>query len=377
MAFTFIHTADWQLGKSFGQFPDAQAGPLREARIEVISRIAKAATEEGATHIFVAGDVWDSAIPSNTTLRQPLTVMGETPEVIWWLLPGNHDPDGADGLWDRVEEIAPKNVRVFREPKPVEIEAGVSLLPAPWQRIQHGQDLTAWMDLAKTPPGNLRIGLAHGAVKGFGTEGDTDREVIPPTRAETARLDYLALGDWHGRSAINSKTHYSGTPEPDRHKMGARGQVLLVTVGAGPEPLIREIPTAKYDWPVLSLKLQPDEIGASLEVLENRLSEGQPLRRTHVRLDVSGGVTVADWTVFEARINALRGDCASLQLRGETDVNIVVVPEDIDALDAQGSVRDAAQDLLNRRNDEDLSKLDRDIASEALQILLRYGAETA
>lgn len=377
MTFTFIHTADWQLGKSFGQFPDAQAGPLREARIEVIGRIAKAAAEEGVTHVLVAGDVWDSAIPSNTTLRQPLTVMGETPEIIWWLLPGNHDPDGPDGLWDRVEEIAPKNVRVLREPKVVEIEAGVSLLPAPWQRIQHGQDLTAWMDTAETSAGNLRIGLAHGAVKGFGTEGDTDREIIPPTRAETAKLDYLALGDWHARSAINTKTQYSGTPEPDRHKVGARGQVLLVTLETGAEPVVQEISTAKYDWPVLSLTLQPGDISVSLDALENHLSEGQPLRRTHARLDISGEATVADWTIFEARLNALRGECASLQLRGETDVNIVVVPEDIDALDAQGSVRDAAQDLLDRRQDEDLSKIDRDIAGEALQILLRYGADTA
>jgi len=377
LAFTFIHTADWQLGKSFGQFPDAQAGSLREARIEVISRIAKSAAEEGATHVLVAGDVWDSAIPSNTTLRQPLTVMGETPEIIWWLLPGNHDPDGPDGLWDRVEEIAPKNVRVLRDAKPVEIEDGVLLLPAPWQRIQHGQDLTAWMDVAETPAGNLRIGLAHGAVKGFGTEGDTDREIIPPTRVETANLDYLALGDWHARSAINSKTQYSGTPEPDRHKTGARGQVLLVTLEPEAEPVIREISTATYDWPVLSLTLQPDDISASLDALENYLSKGQPLRRTHARLNISGEATVADWTIFEARLNALRGECASLQLRGETDVNIVVVPEDIDALDAQGSVRDAAQDLLDRRQDEDLSKIDRDIAGEALQILLRYGAETA
>ena len=79
MAFTFIHTADWQLGKSFGQFPPETAGALRLARQDVIPRIAKAARDAGAKHVLVAGDVWDSKIPSNTTLRQPLAILGEAP----------------------------------------------------------------------------------------------------------------------------------------------------------------------------------------------------------------------------------------------------------------------------------------------------------
>lgn len=375
MAFTFIHTADWQLGKRFGQFPEAAAALLRDARVEVISRIAQAATENNVRHILVAGDVWDSATPSNRTLRQPLAVMGESPDLTWWLLPGNHDPDGPDGLWGRVEDIAPETVRVLREPKAVEMEAGVYCLPAPWQRIQHGQDLTQWMDAAETPDGALRIGLAHGAVKGFGTEGDFDREIIPPNRYEQARLDYMALGDWHGRSEINARTFYAGTPEPDRHKAGARGQVLLVTLEAGVAPIIRDLPVAQFDWPVISLKLSPNEVETALTELRQKLSDGHALRRTHAQINLSGEVTVSDWTQFETEIDVLRGECASLTLRGENNVSRIIIPEDIAALDAQGSVRDAAQILLDRQSEMDLSKADRDIAGDALQLLLRYGAE--
>ena len=140
MAFTFIHTADWQLGKSFGQFPAETAGALRLARQSVISRIADVAREKGASHVLVAGDVWDSAIPSNATLRQPLAILGEAADIHWWLLPGNHDPDGTDGLWDRIEAIKPDNVHTLREASAVEITDGVFILPAPWARIPHGED---------------------------------------------------------------------------------------------------------------------------------------------------------------------------------------------------------------------------------------------
>lgn len=336
-----------------------------------------AAKGQGAKHIFVAGDVWDSALPSNTNLRQPLTVMGEYPDLTWWLLPGNHDPDGPDGLWDRVESLAPENVKSLRHQKPVEIETGVFVLPAPWQRIQHGQDLTSWMDGAETPQGAFRIGLAHGSVQGFGTEGDTDREIISPERVERAALDYLALGDWHAQKQVNPRSYYPGTPEPDRHKTGSRGQVLAVTLHKGATPEVKAISTAQYDWPVISASLQAEEVNVEFKKIRETLEEGQPLRRTYAQLHLSGEVSVGEWSEVETFLESLTGECASLDIRGQGDLRLIVIPEDIDALDTQGSVRDTAQTLLKRRDDADLSKEDRAIAEDALRLLLRYGAETA
>jgi len=377
MAFTFIHTADWQLGKSFGQFPEDIGGALRLARQRVISKIAEAATAAGAKHVLVAGDVWDSAIPSNTTLRQPLTIMGEAAELQWWLLPGNHDPDGPDGLWDRIDTIKPANVRTLRSAEAVEIKKGVFILPAPWTRIQHGRDLTDWMPACETAKGALRIGLAHGGVRGFGSEGEGAREIIPPDRAETARLDYLALGDWHAHAEISTRAAYPGTPEPDRHKVGARGQVLAVTLEVGKAPVVETVPTASYDWPLIDLAVEPGTIEAKLKDLRAALQAGHPLRRTHVRLNISGEMTVEDWAMFETFKDEMTGESASFDLRGANLVRLVVVAEDIESLDAQGSVREAAEALAAKSEDPDISREDRQIASEALRLLFRYAGETA
>lgn len=377
MAFTFIHTADWQLGKSLGQFPAEIGGALRLARQSVITKIAEVAREAGAKHVLVAGDVWDTKTPSNPTLRQPLTIMGEATDIHWWLLPGNHDPDGTDGLWDRIEAVKPENVHALREAKPVEIEDGVIILPAPWSRIQHGQDLTDWMAGCDTPDGALRIGLAHGGVRGFGSDAEGGREIIPPDRAETAGLDYLALGDWHAYAEITPRTTYPGTPEPDRHKAGARGQVLSVTLETEQLPQIKIIETASYDWPMIRLTVEPGSISSHLTQLREDLQTGHPLRNTHARLDISGEMTVEDWSAFETFAEEMRGECASFDVRGAETIRLVVIAQDIEALDAQGSVREAAEDLAARSEDPDISLEDRQIASEALRLLFRYAGESA
>ena len=45
VTFTFVHTADWQIGKTFGAFPEEKASVLRHARLDAIDRIAEAARE--------------------------------------------------------------------------------------------------------------------------------------------------------------------------------------------------------------------------------------------------------------------------------------------------------------------------------------------
>jgi DNA repair exonuclease SbcCD nuclease subunit len=303
--------------------------------------------------------------------------MGEAGDIQWWLLPGNHDPDGADGLWDRIDDVKPKNVHTLRRAEAFEICSDVFLLPAPWARIQHGQDLTDWMSGCETPEGALRIGIAHGGVRGFGSEDNGAREIIPPNRAETAKLDYLALGDWHGFKTISPRMAYSGTPEPDRHKSGARGQVLAVTLKTGHLPKIESLPTASYDWPLVDLALQPGAVKTLTQELRRSLETGHPLRQTHARVNLSGEMTVEDWAEFEAFLEEMTGECASFDVRGMSDVRLVVVAEDIDSLDAQGSVRETAERLAARSENSDLSRGDRQIASDALRLLFSYASQTA
>lgn len=86
----FLHSADWQLGKSFGRFePDLRAA-LGEARFDAIDAIGGIARDEGIGHVIVAGDIFYTDGPTDRTIVQAVSRMERHP-CRRWLLPGNHD----------------------------------------------------------------------------------------------------------------------------------------------------------------------------------------------------------------------------------------------------------------------------------------------
>src|SRR3546814_18588716 len=85
----------------------------------------------------------------------------------WVLLPGNHDPARADGLWSRLVGEAPETVIVCLEPQPIELAEGYWLLPAPLQYKRTQDDPTTWFDHHEQPDGAKQIGLAHGSIPTF------------------------------------------------------------------------------------------------------------------------------------------------------------------------------------------------------------------
>lgn len=374
--FRFIHTADWQIGAPFGSYESELSARLREARVSAIERIGNLAQDKSVQHIIVAGDVWDSEQPSDSMIRQPLDIMGETADATWWLLPGNHDPHRRNMLWDRIGSRAPDNVRLMLEPEPVEAERGVWFLPAPWTAKMPGRDLTEWMDEASTPEGALRIGVGHGSIHDFYEFDESEARsthVISPDRARNANLDYLALGDWHGVVEINPRVWYSGTPEPDRFRRNKPGHVLLVELQKDAQPNVEICPTAEYNWQICDIQCLPRvEAYPELDALESQGS----LRQTLFQIYLRGQLLHDEWTMLSQRLMKLAERCAFLD-ELDSGLSILVSQDDLNALDQGGSVRMAAESLLERKEDQSLPQSERDIAHDALMSLLTFAAEEA
>ena len=260
MTFKFIHTADWQIGKRFGAFDDETAARLRAARISVIERIAHAARAHGAGHVLVAGDIFDREDAENSVYQQPIAKLKSFKDIIWHLIPGNHD-SARSGVWEQIVQNDPgSNVRIYLEPGAHEITDGVALLVAPLMARTASADPTGWMDgddlFRSETGGGVRIGLAHGSVADFGAEASV---LIDQNRAQSAKLDYLALGDWHGQKEINSRTYYSGTPETDGWMQNDPGYVLAVEVDGQAKSLnVEKIPVGQYVWHERKIELSGD-----------------------------------------------------------------------------------------------------------------------
>ena len=364
MGVTLIHTADWQLGKQFGNVPGDAGAALRDQRIETVKEIARLAQERHADAIVVCGDVFETNAVADRTIRQALNAL-KSFTGDWVFIPGNHDAALADSVWNRADRIdKPDNVHfLLRNGEPLLLKNDtLAILPAVLERRHEADDLTAWFDHAETPTKAVRVGVAHGSVRELLPEASEAPNPIAADRAETAKLDYLALGDWHGTLEINNRTWYAGTPEPDRFKFNDPGNVLAVEIERpGAMPSIKKIAVGHYVWRETEFNVHSAE---DIAALERALKELYPdPAKLLVRLKLEGVVTLAlrgqlDETLaaWEAELRYLKAD----------DRDLIAEPseDDLDRIDRGGFVRTAVEQLRTQAADPD--NPEREIADAAL-----------
>ena len=268
---TFIHTADWHLGKPFAGVQDpVKRARIQQERIDGLRRIREAAVRRQASFVVVAGDLFDSPSPTKSLVAQALGVIGEFPMPVY-AIPGNHDHGGTGSLWEQPFFISEHrqratNLHLLLQPQPVEA-GGAVILPCPLLRRHDTTDPCGWVreldfDSAGKGP---RIVLAHGSSGTFGSQADGEdvagpANVIAVDRLPADQIDYVALGDWHGCLQVGAKAWYSGTHETDRFpKAGQRpGTVLAVTVSRGAAPTVEVVPTGRLDWLAATIDLAED-----------------------------------------------------------------------------------------------------------------------
>ena len=286
---TFIHTADWQLGKPFSRVADEGSRVrLRQERIAAVRRIGDLARERQAAFVVVAGDVFDSNHATNRTISDACDAIASIGVPVH-VIPGNHDHAGPGSVWEQdffvaeSRERAP-NLRVHLAARPV-AESGCILLPCPLHRRQAASDPCGWLrDLDWTAFGAApRILVAHGSTRDF--SGERDEEDLPGQpnfihleHLPLADLDYVALGDWHGLVQAGDKAWYSGSHETDRFpKTGqTTGHVAVVRVGRGVRPAVEAVPTGRTRWLVHEETFSGDKGPALLHDVLNRVAGAGP-----------------------------------------------------------------------------------------------------
>jgi DNA repair exonuclease SbcCD nuclease subunit len=272
----FLHTADWQLGLRARFIPGDAGAIVRNERFRTLRRIGAVARETKAEFVIVAGDVFEDHRIRPDTLRQSFDAMAEI-GVSVYLLPGNHDPLTSDALYrgEIWRRECPRNVHVLGSQEPVVVREGVALFGCPLFERHTLGDTTDHLTPELGPAAHVRIGVAHGGIKEFlerlVSEEEAINNAIPVDRAARARLDYLALGDWHGLLRIDDRTWYPGTPEATRFKEKKPGNVLVVEIDApGAVPRVTPYPVAGLEWKKAELRL-----GAEDDLVElQRLLDG-------------------------------------------------------------------------------------------------------
>ena len=274
---TFLHSADWQLGKPFAGISDPlKRGRVQQERYEAIRRIGAVVRDRQANFVIVAGDLFDSPTPTHDTISAALGAIAELGVPVF-AIPGNHDHGGPDSLWEQpffkrerarltpdfhLLDARVPTVAVLRDRG--DGPRSVVLLPCPLLRRHEPDDPTAWIrDLNFAEFGDQpRIVIAHGSTASFGTgsspmhdddeddAGRTGVNTIALDRLPLDEIDYVALGDWHGFTSAGRKAWYSGTPEIDRFPKSGQepGHVAFVTAARGAAPAVAVVRTGRFRW---------------------------------------------------------------------------------------------------------------------------------
>lgn len=350
---SFIHTADWQLGKPFGNIRGDAGAFLRKQRIETIGTIGRLATDKKVDFIVVAGDVFDSNIPDHKTVMQAFRQMGESFDGKWFLLPGNHDSAEVRSVWTTIREsFSSENVVCLDEARPYRMaDLKTVILPAPLKRRQDARDLTTWFDEYEGVEVDIRIGLAHGSLDILAQGREDAPNTITAKRVESARLDYLALGDWHGTLQAEKRIWYSGTPEPDRFRDNNPGNVLLVSIEKpGALPDVTPLETKHFLWCEFEKEIfRAQDIGA---VRQELADTRHPLDRIVLRLSLSGTVNFEERELLDNELD----DLAATLTYMEKDLSgLLESPsdDDLDEIEQVGFVRIAVEKLLAKMNSGD------------------------
>jgi DNA repair exonuclease SbcCD nuclease subunit len=387
----FIHTADWQIGKSYRQVGDEQKRfRLQQERLSAIGRIRDVARMQNAEFVLVAGDLFDSPTPPTTAVLEVLEAIGEM-EIPVLVIPGNHDHGALGTVWHRDDfqrhqrQMAP-NLKLLLEREPFPIGQAI-VLPCPLLRNQDSADPTLWLrgvDWSALPPGAPRIVLAHGGVHGFsGRDYSLDEEaqtgannLIDLAALPAAEIDYIALGDWHNLKQVAPNAWYPGTPEPDQFDQGddnQRGQVLLVELERGAPPQVQTIPTGRIRWHNIRFRFNSD---ADLDRFERHVDEltAGRVARDLLRVEVSGSLSLAGHRRYDQLVTDLENRLLRLRLKGDCQQ----APEAGELEQLTGRVEDpliarVAEQLQHRlQRDDDPESEQAAIARAALCELFRF-----
>lgn len=366
MSFRFLHTADWQLGKQFGQVAGDSSAFLRSQREKTVKRIAEIAAANKVDAVLVAGDSFESNTVSDEAIWGFFDALNHFSGP-WIILPGNHDPAIVESVWARIGRLGiPGNLVLALTPEPIFLCDGqVTILPAPLVRRHEACDLTEPWNWVESPAHVVRIGLAHGSVENHLPDGARANNPISATRDREARMDYIALGDWHGTREITGKMWYSGTPEPDSFRENDPGNVLLVEIEApGSNPQIEKVHTAKYTWHDVAVSVLNSE---DLEALEAKLfSFTETPERSAVSLAISGALDLSSQAALDRLLSKWRS--RFLWLREDLTALICrPTEEDLDQIDVGGFVRSALNELRTLANTNLPSRAE--IAQDAMAIL--------
>ena len=301
-----LHTADWHVGRSFGQFEPDVSRKLARDRVSVIERIMGLAQQFDVDAVLCAGDLFDTQDPGEPWWQAVAEVFVKAKS--WGkpvvLLPGNHDPLTLDSVYQSnhpFRRALPEWIHVVdKDDFQLELNESAVVYAAPCRSKAGDRDLALSLPARAQNDTRIRIGLVHGST--FDIEGYATNFPVSKESASRQGLDYLAIGDAHGFRTVSGVLEppivYPSTPEPTNFRETEAGYVALVTFKrTGTTPHVRRERVARWNWREVVVR--------TLDELRSLAAED--LVSTVLKLSLDLSATIAEAEEVDVVLKSLRG----------------------------------------------------------------------
>ncbi|MBQ4072027.1 MAG: DNA repair exonuclease [Clostridia bacterium] len=213
-----LHTADLHLGSPLSsRLPAEKARLRRRELLGSFGSIAALARKEKCEAVILAGDIFDSAEVSPSTVKEVMAVISGTPETAFLAIEGNHD----ESIFRPVGTGLPENLILFGKEWGYHRIGNVIFAG----RSETKRNMFSSLTLS---PEDRNVLILHGDVA---DHSDEDYKIGIGELRELP-VDYVALGHYHSYREYPISARgcavYAGTPEGRGFdELGEKGVVIV------------------------------------------------------------------------------------------------------------------------------------------------------
>ncbi|MDR8389507.1 DNA repair exonuclease [Aliifodinibius sp. S!AR15-10] len=357
MPLKILATADFHLGRTFRNLPEAQ-DTLSEARYETLQKTIDKSNKLETDIFVIAGDLFDRTSMNVGDIQKAVRAINQFAGEVVLVLPGNHDYITADSqLWDRFKKEAEEHVLVLDKKEPLELsvfEQEVVIYPTPCHAKHSAEHAIGWVDEVEKDRDALHIGIAHGSIEGVSP--DFDQRYFPMTINELERsgVDLWLMGHthitWPEKLDKRDIIFNPGTPEPDGFSCNHEGRAFLHTIGEDKEITTEIVSTGTYRF------IQMAEQISSTKDVQNLVEQfsRDSWQQTVVELEVYGKLEEEAFEAWQENRSQIRDSVLELRL-DDAEVHRKVTSDQIQKEFSEGSFPE--QLLSSFSEDEEEEKL--------------------
>lgn len=206
--------------KKFGVPTYGKTAPLNSRALDIINVVSMArrrAEEEGCTHLFVLGDVFDTTTPTPQLIAEAQMALASLKDLEVHIIIGNHDQQSpAKGDHSCVSMDGIRNLHVYEQPTEVYIDDGCTVLLNPYHPGRADEYLVDEVRGRQSKKGLNVLGIHLGL-----RDDDTPpwlqnaHDSFPVNRLhEMGALDLVVAGNWHERKQYSPHIFQVGALVP-------------------------------------------------------------------------------------------------------------------------------------------------------------------